>query len=183
MVFVDQTRLGLWILDGDIQHRSLLRYAITKDSFSHTLVILVVSMAQPWSIMESLQRWSDTLSTHVDRLKLSPEDRRDYEQQRKIVFYCNTYVVTTLWLFVYVCVAFSQSLTMFFTVVRQFQQYEEPGEGQAQSKRKSKSDDEQVLLPLGENTLTHNLGIPIVVVVTKVSLRDFARYVGVHVCM
>ena len=67
-------------------------------------------------------------------------------------------------------------------MVRQFQQYEEPGEGQAQSKRKSKSDDEQVLLPLGENTLTHNLGIPIVVVVTKVSLRAFARYVGVHVC-
>ena len=68
-------------------------------------------------------------------------------------------------------------------MVRQFQQYEEPGEGQAQSKRKSKSDDEQVLLPLGENTLTHNLGIPIVVVVTKVSLRAFARYVGVHACM
>ena len=96
MVFVDQTRLGLWILDGDIQHRSLLRYAITRDSFSHTLVILVVSMAQPWSIMESLQRWSDTLSTHVDRLKLSPEDRRDYEQQRKIVFYSDTYVVVCL---------------------------------------------------------------------------------------
>ena len=56
-------------------------------------------------------------------------------------------------------------------VVREFQQYEEPGaEGQSPPKRKSKTDEEQVLLPLGETTLTHNLGIPIIVVVTKVSI-------------
>ena len=60
----------------------------------------------------------------------------------------------------------------YVAVVRQFQQYEEPGEGQSQPKRKSKSDDDQVLLPLGENTLTHNLGIPIIVVVTKVGFYE-----------
>ena len=57
----------------------------------------------------------------------------------------------------------------FRAVVREFQQYQEPGESAAQPKRKSRGDDDQALLPLGENTLTHNLGLPLVVVVTKVA--------------
>ena len=34
----------------------------------------------------------------------------------------------------------------------------------------STTDDDKVLLPLGETTLSHNLGIPVIVVVAKVSL-------------
>ena len=82
-VILDQTRLGIWILDGDTHHRNLLRYAIPKHNFSNTLVMLVVSMASPWSIAESLQRWVDVLATHVDRLKLEPDERREFEQNRE----------------------------------------------------------------------------------------------------
>ena len=81
--FPDQTRLGIWILDGDTHHRNLLRYAIPKHNFSNTLVMLVVSMASPWTIAESLQRWVDVLSTHVDRLKLDADERREHEQNRE----------------------------------------------------------------------------------------------------
>ena len=83
IIFTDQTRLGVWILDGDLHHRSLLRYSLTKDSLPHTLVMLVVSMAQPWKIVDSLQRWSDVISTHIDRLKLDSQQRHELEQQRK----------------------------------------------------------------------------------------------------
>ena len=130
----DNTRLGVYIVDGELHLLGLLKFALTQESFQHTLVLLVVSMAQPWAMLESLQRWADVLSTHIDRLKIPANQRREYEE----------------------------------ALVRQFQEYMEPEEGVNPVMRRSgKSDEDKVLLPLGETTLTHNLGIPLVVLVTK----------------
>uniref|UniRef100_A0A2K5QAD9 Dynein light intermediate chain n=1 Tax=Cebus imitator TaxID=2715852 RepID=A0A2K5QAD9_CEBIM len=57
-------------------------------------------------------------------------------------------------------------------VVKEFQDYVEPEEGcQGSPQRRgpltSGSDEENVALPLGDNVLTHNLGIPVLVVCTK----------------
>lgn len=57
-------------------------------------------------------------------------------------------------------------------VIKEFQEYVEPEEGyQGSPQRRGPSgqEDENVSLPLGENVLTHNLGIPVLVVCTKVS--------------
>lgn len=58
-------------------------------------------------------------------------------------------------------------------VIKEFQEYVEPEEGyQGSPQRRGPScgqEDEHVSLPLGENVLTHNLGIPVLVVCTKVS--------------
>ena len=53
-------------------------------------------------------------------------------------------------------------------VVKQFQEYTEPGSGEDGAPQRRSEEEESVLLPLGENTLTNNLGIPMVVVCTKV---------------
>lgn len=53
-------------------------------------------------------------------------------------------------------------------VVKQFQEYTEPGSGEDGAPQRRAEDEESVLLPLGDGTLTHNLGIPVVVVCTKV---------------
>ncbi|XP_075571020.1 cytoplasmic dynein 1 light intermediate chain 2 isoform X4 [Pelecanus crispus] len=56
-------------------------------------------------------------------------------------------------------------------VIKEFQEYVEPEEGyQGSPQRRGPSsgqEDERVSLPLGENVLTHNLGIPVLVVCTK----------------
>uniref|UniRef100_A0A673CK96 Dynein light intermediate chain n=1 Tax=Sphaeramia orbicularis TaxID=375764 RepID=A0A673CK96_9TELE len=52
-------------------------------------------------------------------------------------------------------------------IVKQFQEYTEPGSGEDGTPQRRSEDEESVLLPLGDNTLTHNLGIPVVVVCTK----------------
>ncbi|KAM4539473.1 cytoplasmic dynein 1 light intermediate chain 1 isoform 1-T1 [Odontesthes bonariensis] len=52
-------------------------------------------------------------------------------------------------------------------VVKQFQEYTEPGSGEDGTPQRRSEEEEGVLLPLGDNTLTHNLGIPVVVVCTK----------------
>lgn len=57
--------------------------------------------------------------------------------------------------------------------MKDFQDYIEPEEGcQGSPQRRgpltSGSDEDSVALPLGDNVLTHNLGIPVLVVCTKV---------------
>uniref|UniRef100_A0AAX7UI91 Dynein light intermediate chain n=1 Tax=Astatotilapia calliptera TaxID=8154 RepID=A0AAX7UI91_ASTCA len=52
-------------------------------------------------------------------------------------------------------------------LVKQFQEYTEPGTGEDGAPQRRSEEEESVLLPLGDNTLTHNLGIPVVVVCTK----------------
>ncbi|XP_013419825.1 cytoplasmic dynein 1 light intermediate chain 2 isoform X1 [Lingula anatina] len=140
----DQARLGVWTLDGDPHHTGLLRFALNEENFEHTMVIISVSMTQPWLMMESLQKWTTLLRDHIDRLKIPRDKMREFEE----------------------------------SLVRHFQEYVEPEEGQeikSPPRRDfnplhpsaSSTDEERVLLPLGESTLTNNLGIPIVVVVTK----------------
>uniref|UniRef100_A0A3B5KNZ9 Dynein light intermediate chain n=1 Tax=Takifugu rubripes TaxID=31033 RepID=A0A3B5KNZ9_TAKRU len=52
-------------------------------------------------------------------------------------------------------------------LVKQFQEYVEPGSGEDGTPQRRSEDEESILLPLGDGTLTHNLGIPVVVVCTK----------------
>ncbi|KAG2465088.1 DC1L1 protein, partial [Polypterus senegalus] len=68
---------------------------------------------------------------------------------------------------------------MYFTVhdedrdvMKQFQEYVEPGEDITASPQRrntsvAEDEDDSVVLPLGENALKHNLGVPILVVCTK----------------
>ncbi|XP_071507697.1 cytoplasmic dynein 1 light intermediate chain 2-like [Diadema antillarum] len=138
----DTTRCGVWILSGENEHEDLLRYALRADNLEHTLVIIAVDMSRPWQVMDSLQKWTQVIRRHVDSLRIPPEQLRELEQR----------------------------------LVQQFQAYTEPESGQDQSATRRTStaaqsaatgDEETVVLPLGETTLTHNLGVPIVVVVTK----------------
>jgi len=136
-------QMGVFIVDGDLHHAGLLRFALSEESFPHTLICLTVSMARPWTIMSSLDRWSQLLRRHIDRLKISPQQMKDYES----------------------------------LLQRHFQEYIEPDAEALQSGNHAKrsgllspaggEESESVLLPLGETTLTDNLGLPIVVVVTK----------------
>ena len=48
----------------------------------------------------------------------------------------------------------------------------EPDESTEDRRRSGIKDEDKVLLPLDENVLTDNLGIPVVVVVTKVGMRQ-----------
>ena len=67
-------------MDGDPHHTGLLKFALTKENFADTLVLLVVSMSQPWSILESLRKWTQILQDHINRLKIAPEEMYEYEQ-------------------------------------------------------------------------------------------------------
>ncbi|XP_063778366.1 cytoplasmic dynein 1 light intermediate chain 1 isoform X2 [Pseudophryne corroboree] len=134
----DQTRCNVWILDGDLYHKGLLKFAMDGSCAKDTLVMLVVDMSRPWLALDSLQKWASVVREHIDKLKIPPEEMKEMEEK----------------------------------MVRNFQEYVEPGEEfPASPQRRSTSTqderDDSVILPLGDDTLTHNLGIPVVVVCTK----------------
>lgn len=138
----DHTRLNVWVLDGDPAHTDLLKFALNEETFEDTLVILTVSMTTPWGILEQLQHWSSVLADHLDKLKLDVDIRQAKRQH----------------------------------IVKMWQEYVEPGDEldpASPMKRSSRNlgdsaDDEDIEnAPLPENTLTNNLGLDLVVVVTK----------------
>lgn len=83
---VDLTRCNVWILDGDLYHKGLLKFAVSAQSLSDCLAVFVVDMSRPWIIMDSLQKWSSVLRDHVDKLKIEPDVLREMEQKSESQF-------------------------------------------------------------------------------------------------
>merc|ERR1712012_240336 len=148
----DHTRLGHWILDGDPEHSNLLRFALTEDNFTDTTVLLCVAMTTPWNIMDQLKNWARILQDHIDKLSLSAETTKKLQNEN----------------------------------IRRWQSYVEPGDvvdTASPTKRISRtlselhSDiDPDELLPLAEGTLSRNLGLDLIVVVTKTDyIADLER--------
>uniref|UniRef100_A0A8C5KEK4 Dynein light intermediate chain n=1 Tax=Jaculus jaculus TaxID=51337 RepID=A0A8C5KEK4_JACJA len=134
----DQTRCNVWILDGDLYHKGLLKFSLDAISLRDTLVLLVVDMSKPWTALDSLQKWASVVREHVDKLKIPPAEMKEMEQK----------------------------------LIRDFQEYVEPGEDfpaspQRRNTAAQEDRDDGVVLPLGADTLTHNLGVPVLVVCTK----------------
>lgn len=142
--------MSVWVPDGDGACTGLLKFALNETNFENTLVAFVVSMSNPWLIMESLKKWSTILSDHIQKLNISDLKRAEYMKQQ----------------------------------CRLFQMYQDPDEsnqvnnsskkntsvGDLDKKAEQKFDDDS-LLPLDPAILSKNLGIPIIVIVTKVVIN------------
>jgi len=136
----DHTRLSHWILDGDPAHANLLNFALTENNYEDTTVVIAVSMTTPWNIMDQLQNWASLLQDHIDKLKLTAEQVKRYQHNTG----------------------------------RRWQHYVEPGdelESSSPTKRQSRGvmdqPVEEDLEALPEGVLTRNLGLDLIVVVTK----------------
>merc|ERR1719290_397274 len=77
----DHTRLSHWILDGNQQHVNLLNFALKENTYEDTTVLICVSMTTPWNIMEQLQNWLSLLQDHIDKLKLTADQVKQYQQK------------------------------------------------------------------------------------------------------
>uniref|UniRef100_A0A672SFJ3 Dynein light intermediate chain n=1 Tax=Sinocyclocheilus grahami TaxID=75366 RepID=A0A672SFJ3_SINGR len=135
VVVMDHARCNAWVLDGDLYHKGLQKFAVSTENLEDSLVLFVVDLSRPWLALDSLQKWGSVVRDFVDKLRVPPETMRELEHR----------------------------------LVKQFQEYVEPGSDleAVPQRRNPESEEESVLLPLGDNTLTHNLGLPIVVVCTK----------------
>lgn len=162
-VNTDLTRLGVWVLDGDPGHSNLLKFALNESNYAHTLVILTVSMTSPWSWLDQLQNWMKVLADHVDQLKI---DSGDIVYS---IFKIDVFDKQFLLLFL----KLDERQESRQRLITAWQNYCETGDHLDPSSpikrtvRIPSVDDEDVL-PLPDGAFTTNIGLDMVVVVTKV---------------
>ena len=62
------TRMGVYILDGNPNFRTLLQQVLTPANVTSTLAVVVVDMGRPWTLARSLETWLGLLSEHLATL-------------------------------------------------------------------------------------------------------------------
>ena len=76
----EHTLLNLAVLDGDVAHANLLKFALSDSVYSDTTVMICTSMATPWSIMDQLHKWIGILQDHIDSLAQTADRVRELRQ-------------------------------------------------------------------------------------------------------
>ncbi|KAH8867369.1 Cytoplasmic dynein 1 light intermediate chain 2 [Schistosoma japonicum] len=92
----DQTKLNVWILDGNTVHSHLLKFAINEESFGDCFIMICVSMMEPWNIINNLNKWVGILKEHIDGLRVPKEKLEAYKKNTNIPVETNT-DETTSW--------------------------------------------------------------------------------------
>jgi Dynein light intermediate chain (DLIC) len=71
----DNTCLGIWLLDSSFN--KLICHAITESNYEHTgAVLLVVSLASPWNVIEKLEEMAKMVMDCCSQLKVSERVRQ-----------------------------------------------------------------------------------------------------------
>lgn len=151
----DSTKLGAWILDGDLKHVNLLNFALTEPNFEHSCCLLVASMSQPWNIMKSLETWANILEEHIESLNIKPTKLKQCKQKMMLKFL--NYV--------------SSTDEVEGKLVAGVNKLDLSKQSNSANRRDSQIDPlnetNNSVNELDKNTLSRNLGIDIVVVITK----------------
>ncbi|CAH8666194.1 unnamed protein product [Schistosoma margrebowiei] len=150
--------LSVSIIDGNPIQSYLLKYVMTEDSFNDQMVIIVVSINEPWKIIEALQKWAEILNKHINKLKLSKEMIKACKSRISKEFYgyaepdastndiinpVNLASLSTMY-------ATSQETTPQLSFLNDNESFTEE--------------------MYEDNVLNNNLGVPLIVVVTKTDL-------------
>jgi len=159
--------LGVWILDGDVACSSpLLKFAIKPDTLEDTILILVASMTQPWSLLSTLKKWITLVEEHIDRLKLDPtrlqelRDRLQYDFQHYIEPNDSSIMIASS--------SSSTTIKSGLTGSRIVNSISSVSIASTTTPMNTNNGEEQIVLPLPEGVLMKSLGIPVIVVITKV---------------
>lgn len=167
--------MGVWILDGDVACSSpLLRFAIKSDTLEDTILVLVASMTQPWLLLSTLKKWITLVEEHIDRLKIDPtrlqelRDRLQYDFQHYVEPSDSSIMIASS--------SSSTTIKSGLTGSRIANSISSLSIASTTTPTNVNNGDEQIILPLPDGVLTKSLGIPIIVVITKVgqSETDFS---------
>ena len=155
--------MGVWIPDGDGSNTNLLKFALNESNIDNVLICFVVSMSTPWSIMESLNKWSNILREHLKKLNLPEKKRNDMLKQQIRLFQAYQEPDEK-----------SATTPSSSNKLKSLLKNDDLNGGKNNDNMKSAepssneiNDDDDALLTLDPNILGKNLGIPIVVIATK----------------
>ncbi len=166
---IDTPKLGVWILDGDVACSApLLKFAIKPETLEDTIVILVASMTQPWSLLSTLKKWTTLIEEYIDRLKIDPIRLRDMRDHLQYDF--QHYIEPNDSSIMIASSSSSTTIKSGLTGSRIPTSISSLSIASTTTPTNINNGEEQIVLPLPEGVLTKSLGIPVIVVITKVYL-------------
>ncbi|TTO63369.1 Cytoplasmic dynein 1 light intermediate chain 1 [Bagarius yarrelli] len=81
VLLLDHTRCNAWVLDGDLYHKGLQKFALCVENLWESLAMLVVDLSRPWTALESLHKWTSVLREYLDKIRVPPETMRELEHR------------------------------------------------------------------------------------------------------
>ena len=78
--------MGVWVPDGDGTCNGLLKFALNETNIENTLLIFVVSMSQPWNIFDSLNKWSTIIKEHVKKLNIDEKKLNELKDRQRYLY-------------------------------------------------------------------------------------------------
>ncbi|EDQ91366.1 uncharacterized protein MONBRDRAFT_31584 [Monosiga brevicollis MX1] len=175
-------RLGVYTLDGNIEHAPLLDFVITPESISDLVFVIVVDMTKPWDIMRGLKRWLGVIEEYTASLYRSSTTSAPAGTDDSAVPVDGEGAVTGGDADATDAATTSarQELDAREAVAKQLTEMREKLARYVQDPTLA----ENTLLELEDGVLTTNLGVPIVFVVNKsdamAALRKDRDYQGQH---
>ena len=162
---LDTPKLGVWVLDGDVNCSSpLLKFAIKPDTLENTVLLLVASMTQPWALISTLKKWTNLVEEHVDRLKIDPTRLRQLRDHLQYDFQHYSEPIDS-------SIMLTSTSTIKSSVGGRIpSSVSSLSIASTSAPTNSNPNDEQIVLPLPDGVLTKSFGIPIIVVITKVKV-------------
>ncbi|CAK9296358.1 unnamed protein product [Gordionus sp. m RMFG-2023] len=197
----DYTRLGIWMADSrcyriptsirktrDLAINNelnqnvlpkLLINALSSKNFLDSLVIIMVSISQPWTLIQSLNKWLGLVKDHIDKNLISNSKNTkanlhltNMPKNKKNVGEHNEFLSNDL----DIPFITHQKYEIYKEImIKKFLAYSEREEPKQPNIDKDNISTDSQLLSLllqDENILSNNLGIPLLIVVTKTDVMN-----------
>ena len=66
-------RVDIWTLEGELAFANMLDLAINENTAPKSLALIALDLSQPWTLVETLQKWIKVLENHLDARSLRDE--------------------------------------------------------------------------------------------------------------
>ena len=73
--------MAFWHVSGYGELKNSFQFILKQDVLSKSLAIVLVDMSEPWTILESLEKWTAMLNAFIDSLGIDPRKLKDLEEK------------------------------------------------------------------------------------------------------
>ncbi|KYR01501.1 dynein light intermediate chain [Tieghemostelium lacteum] len=160
-IFEDDTsedpigRINFWSLEGETAHNDLLKFALNHENIKNCMIMITLDFSQPWSLVDSLKKWLNILEDHIKSI-FKDNSIGFKDLQDKLLIKWHEYVEPVAAVTTSDATSTASTTTTTSVQKKKFRKV-----------NATPIEDTSVLPPLGENILTHNLGVPILIVCCK----------------
>lgn len=144
-------RSNIWVLEGDEDHRHLLKFALSEKNLPSSVAIVCLDFSRPWTLESSLLKWLELLEDHINSLSPTDLGLKDRLRKHSIASY------------------------------QSYKEPEENAAAPKREIPSRAflmaymHEPDKELLPLDDDVLSHSLGIPVIVAVCKTDLVDYLK--------